>query len=791
MSGILMSLFAFVCLRVIFQRAISWTEAFYLIVIPINLVVMARADRRVDRLVTSELRGGQGSRRPEGDESYVLYLRPFTVDGSLAAADDVGGRNFLTTLADYFGYRHPGELTSTWESRLIGLLQRFGQVFAVGRPGESLPLPGARRFYLRPGEPWHDDVSELISGARLVVIVASIAPDSMGADGTLWEYTESIRLLSPSRVLLVAVGERAGYERFRADAARYYRTRAEELSETGEELPPPPALPAWPAPRRPARMRTGVFPMRGVIRFADGWAPEFVHFDTSAERGLTPHARWRRTAARQVKSFIEEFEKDLPGTVFSGIEARWHWQSKVLVTTFMALAVVFLLKLWDGRSIAERLTVLAALALVALPALARLTRLIHDGTSSFPKVRMPDEEPDSVSAETPGSGGARYIVLESTLRWPGRFGIGLQKVRSYSDENGRPVLPPTRSPLWPMTTRKTLLLPPQAEPIGLGRNVLCYQVVRYVQTERDAKLRSGSFLVRAIFSLIIAIGAFVGAIIMFSNVPGIDFSLLFPLLLLLASGRFLLSCGRDCRRLGAITLTPRIPQDITREPNALYLHPRPAATDPTTPWESGLLRDLIAAAGGKFLLRGTAMNSDLSPSRAARLPLLGDDWRSTLSTALPHFRFVIVPACGLGVEARWQVTEAARLLPPSRLLIVLRSGDEAAAEYVRLRQSIQQAFDERAAEISEFDRAGSCLARLPVVPLAAAAPDGWHAALQGVIYFTDDGTPQVLRFDLVDTDDGEDGRKPQILRIRETLRPIFADPAPSADGSPRTASNPA
>jgi hypothetical protein len=64
--------------------------------------------------------------------------------------------------------------------RLDGFGLQFGRVIAVGRPGEKLPFPGAEKVYL-PGEGWQPIVSELISRARLAVLIAAPGP------GTLWD----------------------------------------------------------------------------------------------------------------------------------------------------------------------------------------------------------------------------------------------------------------------------------------------------------------------------------------------------------------------------------------------------------------------------------------------------------------------------------------------------------------------------------------------------------------------------------------------------------------------------
>lgn len=130
---------------------------------------------------------------------YVLYLRPFANDVTMAAL--------------FF----PSRLTQ--EQALVRRFARFGRVVAIGRPGELLPPVGAVRGQL-PLDDWHGPVSRLIAGAHVVLMAAGPGP------GTVWEFTEAVRLLEPTRLVLLIYCDAETYDRFRkgrdpfGDAAR-------------------------------------------------------------------------------------------------------------------------------------------------------------------------------------------------------------------------------------------------------------------------------------------------------------------------------------------------------------------------------------------------------------------------------------------------------------------------------------------------------------------------------------------------------------------------------------------
>lgn len=138
----------------------------------------------------------------------MLYLRAFGRDRELGATQPVRGVWAWTlTLVGLTSV----DSQRTWEERIVLPFLRLGRVISVGEPGEPLPRLGAARFYL-PHANWRSTVSEAIRRSRLVVMVASVGPDE-SAEGTLWEYTEAVRLLPAEQLVLIVLDDRDGYDR--------------------------------------------------------------------------------------------------------------------------------------------------------------------------------------------------------------------------------------------------------------------------------------------------------------------------------------------------------------------------------------------------------------------------------------------------------------------------------------------------------------------------------------------------------------------------------------------------
>ncbi|MEU5182798.1 hypothetical protein AB0G49_22370 [Streptomyces longwoodensis] len=242
--------------------------------------------------------------------TFVLYLRSFGIDRELADPRRVVGARFWLPSGEILGH-NVDNAAATEEEKVARFFRRFGKLFTIGHPEDRYPLPGIDRSYLETNE-WQSEVSELIRRARLVLLVAGTSHEKDFARGTLWEFMEAVKALPPARLLLLVCTGPDAYHRFRDAAAKYFAERGEELRRGGATSPCMPALPDYP-PLPSPQLRRGRHPLRGVIRFADDWTPEFVLFDPAVERGLTAGRRWRATVRAQVVPLLERLEERLPG----------------------------------------------------------------------------------------------------------------------------------------------------------------------------------------------------------------------------------------------------------------------------------------------------------------------------------------------------------------------------------------------------------------------------------------------------------------------------------------------
>ena len=165
----------------------------------------------------------------------VLYLRAFRTDPS--------------TTGNVFSSILTARLMSglaTEEEQLADVLRPFGDLVAIGQPGEGLPKPGAARIYASDEE-WKEVVKRQMKAARLVVIRAGVG------ENLLWELQQAVETLTPQKVLILVLNMKAKhYESF--------RTKANPI--LGVSLPEGATL------RRFRRVS-------GFIGFAADWTPSF------------------------------------------------------------------------------------------------------------------------------------------------------------------------------------------------------------------------------------------------------------------------------------------------------------------------------------------------------------------------------------------------------------------------------------------------------------------------------------------------------------------------------------
>jgi len=130
----------------------------------------------------------------------VLYLRAFQTDSSVLRF--VGWSFLLPRLI-------AGLVTE--EEQLRDVLRPFGDLIAIGRPGEKLPTPGAARLYVSDAE-WQSVVSARMRSAALVIIRAG------RSTGLLWELKQAFANLDPTKLLILVLNmKRKDYAAFREE----------------------------------------------------------------------------------------------------------------------------------------------------------------------------------------------------------------------------------------------------------------------------------------------------------------------------------------------------------------------------------------------------------------------------------------------------------------------------------------------------------------------------------------------------------------------------------------------
>jgi hypothetical protein len=169
----------------------------------------------------------------------VLYLRSFQADISTT-------RKIL-----FAGF-------TTDEEQLANVLRPFGDLIAIGRPGEPLPAPGADRMYATDSE-WKNLVLQRMRAATLVVIRAGT-----GA-GLLWEFEQAVSTLRPERVVVFVFDvSKVEYDAF-AGQVRERLGVALPVIESNSLVRTIIDLKEKPSKLTP-----------GFIRFSDDWSAQFL-----------------------------------------------------------------------------------------------------------------------------------------------------------------------------------------------------------------------------------------------------------------------------------------------------------------------------------------------------------------------------------------------------------------------------------------------------------------------------------------------------------------------------------
>jgi hypothetical protein len=169
----------------------------------------------------------------------VLYLRSFQTDTSTAFKKVMSG-------------------LTTEEEQLAEVLRPFGDMVAIGRPGESLPLPGAARIYATDSE-WKGVVLAHMRSAPLVVIRAGTGT------GLFWEFEQAFSTLPPAKIVVFVMNI----------TKREYSAFADQMRDSFQVALP--AIGSFSLLRAAIDLRDNpskVLP--GFVCFSDDWSPEFL-----------------------------------------------------------------------------------------------------------------------------------------------------------------------------------------------------------------------------------------------------------------------------------------------------------------------------------------------------------------------------------------------------------------------------------------------------------------------------------------------------------------------------------
>jgi hypothetical protein len=199
-------------------------------------------------------------------KSDVLYLRAFGTDPSISEymAWAAGGAGLIS-----------GGLTD--EEQLCEALQPFGHLLAIGKPGETLPTPGAARLYASDAE-WKNVVIDQMQSARLVVIRAGTS------EGLLWELKEAVQVVNPNKLLILILKMRKKhYEGFRKEAEQIFNATFPKIHELKR-----------------------FWRVSGFVRFSPNWSPNFLPLRAPFfRRGYKPYRRLFEYTLRPV---FEEYD---------------------------------------------------------------------------------------------------------------------------------------------------------------------------------------------------------------------------------------------------------------------------------------------------------------------------------------------------------------------------------------------------------------------------------------------------------------------------------------------------
>ncbi len=174
----------------------------------------------------------------------VIYMRSFKDDAAAAMPVMSGPPGWAVLF--------PKEVV-TEEEIVAHILNDFGPMVTIGRPGEPLRELGAARMYVSEQE-WHEKVAALMQSAKVVVL-------RLGqTEGLWWELEQAIGKMRPEQLLVFV-------PRIRDKAVR------EMIRRRTEALFPKP-LPEF---TRSDTLVAGIGSLRGILYFDADWTAHYIN----------------------------------------------------------------------------------------------------------------------------------------------------------------------------------------------------------------------------------------------------------------------------------------------------------------------------------------------------------------------------------------------------------------------------------------------------------------------------------------------------------------------------------
>ncbi len=219
-------------------------------------------------------------------DNDLLFLRPFSADSTLSKT--LKGPNTVTVMQN---------IQSTVEEDLYKVFEPFGNLIAIGKPGERLPVPGAVRTYADAD--WKDVVTDKMKKSRLVII------EGGEGEGFNWELQQAFKIVNPKKLLIfIPQMSKKSYEKFRHLA----------LENISVELPD-----------RGSIKKMKAYGAIGFVRFTENRTPEFLPLTAPIFR-VNPYKPFYARFYYALKPLFEEY----------GIE----WKTPPFIKAYVVVLVV-------------------------------------------------------------------------------------------------------------------------------------------------------------------------------------------------------------------------------------------------------------------------------------------------------------------------------------------------------------------------------------------------------------------------------------------------------------------